>query len=122
MYVTVYRVRDRGVRLPSPKSGVGGYLELGPWRDGYEKPLLRARLVLQPGTADSLLPDLYFAHVRRITGNGLHLVGLEVIARRANNKASADRYRQTWWCLVHTEDGKLALEDLENPLTLPGTH
>lgn len=103
MHVTVYRVRQRGIRLPVPQRGVSGQLQLQPWRDGFSQPSLKATLVSVDDAHRQLLPELYFARVARISAaGGLMITGKEIIPRRTNNKSAADHYRQTWWCLVHT--------------------
>lgn len=101
MHVTVYRTRQRGVRLPSPQAGVHGRLRVETWRDGYTRQLA-AKLVDESEGDRLLLPELLHAQVRRITPRGIVISGLEVVPRRNTNKSSADRYSQTWWCLVHT--------------------
>jgi len=101
VHATVYRTRDKGVRLPRPQQGVSGHLVLLPWKDG-SRTSLRAKLTDERSQASSLLPDLHDALVERISANGIKISGTEVIARRTTNKSSADYFRQTWWCLVHT--------------------
>jgi len=103
VYASVYRTRQRGLRLPRPLPAIHGGLVLERWEVGTDKPTLRARLVDEEARgASSKLPDLYDAKVARITANGIMISGFEVVARRTNNKSAADRYKQTWWCLIHT--------------------
>jgi hypothetical protein len=116
---TVFLVRQKGIRLPTLRPGVDGNLVLEPWKDPSSRPALRARLVSAPEGGCSLLPDLIYAQVQRITTHGLILAGYEVIPRRTSRKSSVDSYRQSWWCLVHTEEGRLVLEDLTNPFAAP---
>lgn len=100
MHATVYRFRERGLKLPRPRQGVSGNLQLVPL-DANNGRAFRAKLVAETG-ATLLLPELHDAQVHRITEHGIKITGSEVIARRSNNKSSADHYRQVWWCLVHT--------------------
>ncbi|MDF2461954.1 MAG: hypothetical protein K0Q43_189 [Ramlibacter sp.] len=102
MHATVYRFFQRGVKLPRPLNGVSGHLVLVPWEGGNGRRSLHAKLVDEKSETLALLPELHDAAVERITANGIKIIGSEVIARRTNNKSSADHYRQIWWCLVHT--------------------
>jgi hypothetical protein len=101
MEATVYRTRQRGVRLAVPTPGVHGHLQLAIWRTRDSMRQFAARLTPADGEAD-LIPELLGARVQRITKNGIVISGLEVIARRSSSKSGADRYSQTWWCRVHT--------------------
>lgn len=103
MRATVYRLYERGMRLPRPKQGVKGWLTLNPWRDGY-KPELKATLSFGSDASAMVIPELHCAHVRKITGAGLVIRGVEVVPRRNTRKSAVDSYAQTWWCLVHTAD------------------
>jgi hypothetical protein len=100
VHVTVYRTRQRGIRLPAPAAGVRGHLELGLWRLRSTRQLA-ARLTSEHDASSLLLPELLPASVERITRNGIVIAGTEVVPRRAAAKSTADRYPQTWWCLVH---------------------
>lgn len=102
MQVTVYRTRRRGVRLPQPAAGVTGHLQLDLWRVRATRQLA-AKLTSAPDGATLLLPELLAARVERITRNGIVIAGTEIVPRRGTAKSSADRYAQTWWCLVHAE-------------------
>lgn len=82
--------------------GVPGQLQLSLWRTRYARQLA-ARLTGEHDASTLLIPELLPARVERITRNGIVIVGTEVIARRATAKSSADRYPQTWWCLVQAE-------------------
>ena len=62
---------------------------------------MRARQ-LRVGSVQQM-PDLIHARVCRITGAGVVVTGIEIIARRDSTKSSVDRFPQTWWCLVFTE-------------------
>jgi hypothetical protein len=99
MQATVYRLRQRGVKLPRPLQAVPGNLLLtrGVGSDG--RPTLKAQLLEGERLA---LPSLERAAVRRITENGIVIAGTEIVARRRSNKSSADHWAQTWWCLVPT--------------------
>lgn len=101
MQVTVYRTRRRGVRLPQPAPGVAGHLQLDLWRVRATRQLA-AKLTSAPDGATLLLPELLAARVERITRSGIVIAGTEIVPRRGTAKSSADRYPQTWWCLVHT--------------------
>lgn len=97
----MYRTRQRGIRLPAPAEGVPGHLHLALWRVRHARELC-ARLTTEHDSLVLLLPELLPARVERITRQGIVIAGTEVIPRRAGSKKSgADRYPQTWWCLVH---------------------
>lgn len=102
MQVTVYRTRQRGIRLAAPAVGVHGHLQLGLWRMRATRQLA-ARLTSEHEGSMLLIPELLPARVERITRTGIVIAGTEVIPRRASAKSSADRYPQTWWCLVGTD-------------------
>lgn len=99
----MYRIRRRGLKLPVPQQGVHGFLYLRPWQDGFQAPQLKAVLADENGGQSTSIPDLFNARVVRITGHGFVIHGYEVIPRRTSRKSNVDSYRQTWWCLVHTE-------------------
>lgn len=80
---------------------VSGHLLVSPRSDGSQTSL-RAQLLDERSKQVALLPELHSAVVERVTANGIKITGHEVVARRSTNKASADHYQQTWWCLVHT--------------------
>lgn len=115
MFATVFRVRNRGIRLPRFAPGVSGHLTVAPWSDPSGKPSLHARLVAHTDSKVNLLPELYHASVLRVTENGIQLAGLESIARRSSRKSSVDHYQQSWWCLVHTTYIAENLDDLIDP-------
>ena len=98
MQASVYRLRNRGVKLPRPQQFVTGQLLLTKSLDSSNRPTLKAQLLDDKGGL--ALPSLEGASVRRITANGIVISGTEIIARRGGVKASADFWKQTWWCLV----------------------
>jgi hypothetical protein len=101
--VTVYRVRDHGVRLPVPAQGVSGDLRLVRWiEDERGRAQLKATLYAKGDSSRLLLPELFNVVVGAIAKNGIHITGDEAVPRRATRKATVDYYRQTWWCMVHT--------------------
>lgn len=114
MQATVYRLRQRGIKLPRPLQSVPGSLLLtrGVGSDG--RPTFKAQLLNGEALA---LPSLERAGVRRITASGIVIAGTEIVARRRGVKASADYWPQTWWCLVPTvslaADWTGLYEDLE---------
>lgn len=121
MQANVYRLRQRGLKLPRPQQAVPGNLLLtnGVGSDGRQT--FKAQLL--SGAGDALaLPSLEQATVRRITGHGLVIRGVEIIPRRQGVKASADFWPQTWWCLVPTvamaENWTGMYEEMEH---LPGS-
>jgi hypothetical protein len=114
MYAAVYRLREKGVKLPKPKDPVSGELRLRPHRVGTNDPqALLAELVLDGGGIG--LPPLHGAAVRRVTQGGMVIRGTEILSR-AGAKARVQSYRQTWWCLVLTEAVVQEVFDL-NPMT-----
>ena len=102
MLVTVFRTRQRGIRLGEPAAGVQGELEVGLWRLRFGRELA-AKLMSPEDPGTMLLPELLSARVQRITHSGIVIVGTEIVPRRDSRKSSADRYPQGWWCLVHKE-------------------
>ena len=101
MYAAVYRLRERGIRLPKPKDAVSGELRLRPHRVGTNDPqALLAELLLD--SVALALPPLHKAIVRRVTAGGIVIRGQEIHSR-GGSKGRVQSYLQTWWCLVLTE-------------------
>ena len=101
MYAAVYRLHERGVRLPKPKDPVSGELRLHPHQAGTNDPqALLAELVRDDGGI--ALPALHGATVRRVTKGGMVIRGAEIVSR-GGAKSRVEKFRQTWWCLVLTE-------------------
>lgn len=100
MQASVYRLRERGVKLPRPQQFVAGQLLLTKGLDSANRLTLKAQLL--DGNGGLALPSLEGAAVRRITANGIVITGTEIIARRHGSKSSSDFWRQTWWCMVPT--------------------
>ena len=101
MHAAVYRLRERGVRLPRPKRPVAGELRLTPHQVGSNDPqALMAELVLDDG--GTALPALHKAVVRRVTKGGMVIRGTELVSR-GGPKGRVQWFTQTWWCLVLTE-------------------
>ncbi len=101
MYAAVYRLRERGVRLPKPKDPVSGQLRLQPHQVGTNDPhALLAELVGDGGRI--AVPQLHGAIVRRVTSGGMVIRGTEILSR-GGSKGRVEKFRQTWWCLVLTE-------------------
>lgn len=44
------------------------------------------------------VPSLIDAVVVRITGEGMVVMGTELVPRNASSKANVEYYPQTWWC------------------------
>lgn len=105
MLCSVFRLRVLGVRMPRPERPVDGHLSYQPHQVGSQSTML-ARLAFKEGGGDQggavALPDLMDARVMRVTRNGIVIQGTEYIARGGHSKSNVSRYRQTWWCLVHT--------------------
>lgn len=100
MQASVYRLRQRGIKLPRPQQAVPGQLMLTQALDAANRKTLRAQLL--DGNGGIALPALDGARVTRITEFGILITGTEIVARRHGVKASADFWRQTWWCMVPT--------------------
>jgi hypothetical protein len=98
MQASVYRLRQCGVKLPRPQQAASGNLLLNRGVDAANRPTLKAHLLDAQGAL--AISALTGAAVRRITANGIVIVGTEIIARRHGVKASARP--QTWWCMVPT--------------------
>ncbi len=101
MYAAVYRLRERGVRLPKPKDPVSGELRLRPHQVGTNDPQALLAELLGDGGAMALAP-LHGATVRRVTKGGMVICGTEIVSR-GGSKGRVEKFRQTWWCLVLTE-------------------
>ena len=101
MHAAVYRLRERGIRLPKPKDPVSGELRLHPHHVGTDdSQALLAELVRDDGAI--ALPPLHGAAVRRVTMGGMVIRGIEIVSR-GGSKSRVEKFRQTWWCLVLTE-------------------
>jgi len=110
MHAAVYRLRERGIRLPRPKEPVAGELRLHPHQVGTNDPqALLAELLLDGGGV--ALPPLHGAVVRNITQGGMVIRGTEILSR-SGSKARVQSFRQTWWCLVLTEQVMQEVFDL----------
>ena len=102
MYTAVYRLREHGVKLPKPKDAVVGELRLRPHQVGTNDPqALLAELLLDDG--GMALPPLHGAVVRTISKGGMVIRGTEILSR-GGSKSRVQSWRQTWWCLVTTEE------------------
>lgn len=113
MYAAVYRLRERGVRLPKPKDPVSGQLCLRPHQVGTDDPQALLAELLGDGSR-IVLPPLHGALVRRVTAGGMVIRGIEILSR-GGPKGRVEKFRQTWWCLVLTESVVQEVFDL-NPL------
>ena len=101
MSAAVYRLREHGIRLPRAREAVAGELRLHPHQVGTNDPqALLAELMLENGGV--ALPPLHGAVVRNITNGGMVIRGTEILSR-GSSKGRVQTYRQTWWCLVLTE-------------------
>jgi hypothetical protein len=122
MQASVYRLRQRGLKLPRPQQAVSGNLLLTKSADAANRPTLKAQLLDAQGVL--AMPALTGAAVRRITANGIVIIGTEIIARRHGVKASADCWPQTWWCMVPTvalaADWSGMYEDMEQKPSATG--
>jgi hypothetical protein len=101
MHAAVYRLRERGVRLPKPKDPVSGELRIQPHQVGTNDPLALLAELVGDG-ARVVLPPLHGAIVRRVTKGGMVIRGVEIVSR-GGPKGRVEKFRQTWWCLVLTE-------------------
>ena len=78
MKAAVYRVRERGIRLPRPKEAMEGDLVMDDCDRGDTREL-KAQLLEDNG--QDKLPPLIEAQVSRISQNGLVLKGTEMASR-----------------------------------------
>jgi hypothetical protein len=122
MQASVYRLRERGVKLPRPQQFVAGQLLLIKGLDSANRPTFKAQLL--DGNGALALPSLEGAKVRRITANGIVISGTEIVPRRRGVKAAADFWPQTWWCMVPTRAMAAEVtgeyEDLMQPRSATG--
>lgn len=101
MLATVYRTRDRGIKLPRPQSPVTGELLVAEETRADEKMLI-ARLM---GSGDvQMLPPLFKVRYGPITRNGIVIHGMEALTR-GQQKSKVEHKLQTWWAFIHTESG-----------------
>lgn len=113
MQATVYRLRDRGIKLPRPFPPVAGEVLLAKVDRGDLK-YLQAKLVVD---SREVLPSLHQAIVSRVTRNGMVIHGTEMAQRvPGSGKAKVSKHPQTWWVLVVAEApaGVDALEEIAN--------
>lgn len=96
----VYRLRDNGERLH------GDVIERrGPAMGEliYKQRVTRSEIFCAALFAEDMctyvVPLLDRARLLQMTPKGMMLIGIEVIPRGTSIKASADYYRQSWWCL-----------------------
>jgi hypothetical protein len=87
--VTVYRTRERALRLPAPTPGVHGHLQLDLWRIRYTRQLA-ATLTNEHDSSIVLIPALVAARVERIARNGIVIAGIEVIPRRGGGEVHCE--------------------------------
>lgn len=110
MQAAIYRLRERGIRLPRPKEPREGNLVLAVSERG-ERKFLKAQLV---DNGQDLLPPLLKAQVTKITRYGLVLKGVEMTSRVPGSiKANVSTHAQTWWALIHTSDFTELYDDLD---------
>lgn len=113
MQSTVYRLRDRGIKLPRPFPPVAGDVLLAKVDRGDLK-YLQARLVVD---SREVLPPLHQAVVSRVTRNGMVIHGAEMVQRvPGSGKTQVSKHPQTWWVLVMAEApvGIDVLEEMAN--------
>ena len=99
MMVRVYRLRDKGQRLPGTDvqahGGSVGNLEMrqrAPCRNWS-----MAQLMAPDGRY--IIPVLNQAHVISVMAGGMSIAGTEVIPRNDHLKSRTEGYRPTWWCV-----------------------
>lgn len=111
MLASVYRTRDRGIKLPRPQSPVTGELLVAEESRGDEKMLI-ARLM---GNGEvQMLPALFRVRYGPLTRNGIVIHGVEPLTR-GQQKSKVQYLPQTWWAFIHTESG-LYCYDGNDPL------
>jgi hypothetical protein len=113
MQASVYRLRDRGIKLPRPSSPQSGDVQLAKI-DRRDLRYLQARLL--DGDLD-VLPPLHKAVITRVSNNGMVIHGEEMASRKpSSTKTRVSSYRQTWWALVQCEapSGIDLLEEIAN--------
>ena len=69
MQVSIYRLRQHGIKLPRPQPFVVGELLLAKGLDAANRPTLKAQLLSDSGAL--ALPSLEHAAVTRISKNGI---------------------------------------------------
>lgn len=98
MKVNVYRLRERGKRLPGDQ-----VKERGPVLGElvYRPRLYRTTIMLASLVADDmetyLIPPMDQAVLLQVNERGMLIGGTEVITRRMTHKARSDSFRQAWW-------------------------
>lgn len=110
MRASIYRLRDRGIRLPRPTEPREANLVMAVSERG-DRRFLKAQLI---ENGNYLLPPLLKAQVTRITRNGMVLKGMEMTSRVPGSiKANVSTHPQTWWALVHTPELLEMFDDLD---------
>jgi hypothetical protein len=98
----IYRLRDKGQRLDR-----AAVIERGPVSGefSYRERTTRSGIYLATLVIDTAgkygLPPLDRAALRRVTPHGMMVFGMEVHARSASIKSSADYWPQAWWCVPY---------------------
>jgi len=111
MLASVYRIRDRGIRLPKPKDPVTGDLRFEDEKHADAE--MQVARLMGTGSTENL-PTLFKAKVKRVTANGMIIQGTEFITR-GQQKSKSYPVPQTWWAFIHTDSG-LSRYDGNDPL------
>lgn len=119
VYCSVYRTRDRGIKLPFPQQPVAGELRLDKWGNGSNNHGYKQARLLSDNGKTTLVPSMMPAEVKNITAHGIEVHGTEVIPRGHGSKSNVETYPQVWWCLVHTTAMSADLQEVLQTRFMP---
>lgn len=91
--------------------GIRGWLDFRKADPMYWGKTMQARLVSPKDSSKDLLPVLQYARVLTVKEGGIAVCGQEVTFRAVKSKPV--HTRQTWWCVVHQDEGYAALERMD---------
>lgn len=101
------------------ETGARGWLDFRKSNPAHYGQSSDARLLDPKDMEKDRLEPLHYARILAIKDGGIMLTGVEISFRAAKSKPA--HTKQTWWCVVHQEEGYAAL-DRHNPRSTTGFH
>ncbi|SEF31312.1 hypothetical protein ABL840_09290 [Variovorax sp. NFACC27] len=121
MFCHVIQLRKGGNWLPRSQvagsAGARGWLDFRKANPAYYGLTWDARLLSLKTLDKDCLEPLHYARILAIKDGGIMLTGMEITFRAVKSKPT--HTQQTWWCVVHEEEGYAALER-HNPKSSSG--
>lgn len=121
MFCHVIQLRKGGNWLPRSQvagaAGARGWLDFRKANPAYYGLTWDARLLSMKDPEKDCLEPLHYARILAIKEGGIMLTGVEITFRAVKSKPT--HTQQTWWCVVHEEEGYAAL-DRHNPKSSSG--